>query len=547
MNRKLRYLFSIILVLCLVLTSLNINTFAAFLTFETQYEYESSNVAWLTDLVVKEDMETINGLAARTDLIAKPSYPYTETAESFSKDVGYYCSLYSLDASAGRSSILYFFTMLTGQAGAIAGDVSDDDIRTYLESVGVNYPDYLSDEELLAARALYVAMATGTYSAVTSGSSLDSVLIDFTSSLTGMNKEELEKWMPDTDTISFEDYFSATAKLTLWTNGYDVDVDTDMDTVSRYISYLTLEKIGISTNSNLSVEQMKYKYMAAMLGTKYGVSVDSEVLKSALATDSAAYYMLQLIGRSHSVAIRDGEYSLEGAFNVVAENTGIFDIEPGEFYADITDYEVQLKNKRESIWLYPTAYATNNSSYVVTVTVDGNMIKNNYYNEIALDSSLNEQTLVIKVVSTSANSESEFTYKLLVKQGSTPAEKPSSGEGDAEEGKNTFLSSDSFVAKVLEQAGMESYISSILDTAFTPVMPLAPVVRNTISFVAPSFNYESFPDIGILSGVNTSEDGKYISVLDELGSLSNTDIKGIGGIDFGGFSSLDSLRNSITF
>lgn len=549
MTKKLRAFFGICLAVCLIFTSVNINSLAAILTFETQFEYEQSDVAWLTDLVVKEDMETINGLADRTDLIAKPVYPYTETAESFKKDVGYYCSLYNLNADTSRASVLYFFTMLTSTAGTVAGDVSDDDIRTYLESVGVTYPEEISEEELFAARALYVAMATGTFSAVTSGASLDEVLIDFMTSLTGMNSEDLKKWMPEGDSLSFEDYFLATSKLTLWTNGYDVDVDTDEETVSRYISYLALEKVGIASDSSLSVDEMKYKYMAAMLGTKYGVSVDSDILKSCLANDTTAYYMLQLIGKANSIAIRDNEYTLEGAFDVIAENTDVFDIEPGEFYADITDYEVQLKNKRDSIWIYPTAYATNNSSYLVTITVDGNIIRNNYYNEIALDSSLAEQTLVIKVVSSSKNTVSEFTYKLLVKQGEKEADKPSSGDSGEGTDKNVFLSSDSFVAKVLEAAGMESYITAILDTAYTPAIILAPVVKNTISFVAPSFNFSEMADLGVLSGIGAnSEDGKYISVLDELGGLSDMNIQGIGGIDIGsGFSSLDALRKSITF
>lgn len=532
------------------------DAFAAFQTFETQFDYENSDVAWLTDLVVKEDMATIDGLAQRTDIVARPVYPYTETAESFSKDVDYYCSLYTLDASQGRAAVLYFFSVLTSQTASLAGDVSDDDIRTYLESVGVYYPDVLSDEELLAARALYIAMATGTFSAVTSGASLDEVLIDFTASMTGLNSEEVREWMPDASVLSFDDYFLASSKLALWTSGYDVDANTDEETVARYISYMALEKVGISSDSSLSVEEMKYKYMAAMLSVKYGVPVDSENLKAALASGTEAAYVLQLIGKAHSLAMRDGEYTLDSAFAAVAENTDIFDIEPGEFYADVTDYEVTLANRRSSIWIYPTAYVTNNSSYTVTITVNGKVIRNNFYNEVEIDPSLEEQILVINVVSSSVSTSSEFSYDLKVIQGEKE-EQPIEGDepgtddpGAPEEHKNAYLSSDSFVREVLAEAGMESYITAILDTTLTPVLALAPVVRNTISFVAPSFDYGNI-DVGLKAfsaDTDDAGDNKYVSVLDELSGISDSSIKGIGGLDIGGtLSSLGDVMDLITF
>ena len=60
---------------------------AALFAFETQYEYESADPAWLTDLVIREDMSSIDGMTHSCELIPKPEYSYTETAESFKAEL----------------------------------------------------------------------------------------------------------------------------------------------------------------------------------------------------------------------------------------------------------------------------------------------------------------------------------------------------------------------------------------------------------------------------------------------------------------------------
>ena len=49
-------------------------------------------------------------------------------------------------------------------------------------------------------------------------------------------------------------------------------------------------------DSGQSFDQLKYKYMAAMLSERYDVSVDSGRLATAIENDSLPFYILQLIG-----------------------------------------------------------------------------------------------------------------------------------------------------------------------------------------------------------------------------------------------------------
>ena len=100
-----------------------------------------------------------------------------------------------------------------------------------------------------------------------------------------------------------------------------------------------------------------------MLSKKYGVSVDPDRMASALDNGSLPFYMLQLIGRDYGVSVREDNCTYEEAFALVAENTGVFDMEDGEFYADIDQYELTLNYQRSSIWIYPTAFVPAESSF----------------------------------------------------------------------------------------------------------------------------------------------------------------------------------------
>lgn len=535
-------------VLCLVLVLANsADALAAILAFETQFDYDSANVAWLTDLVIKEDMATVNGLASRTQLVPKPEYPYTETPESLAQDVAYYCALYNLSEGSQRAAYLYFFEILTSQAGVIAGDVGDEDIRTFLESFGIEYPDEVSADERIVARALYTAIATGAFSSFSSGASLEEVMVSYLASVSGMNMDELRKWMPGASVLSLSDYILAASKLSLWTNGYDVDEDTDEDTVFRYIAVMTIEQLGISVDSNLSFDQLKLKYMAAMLGTKYKVTVDSAKLGAALEEDNVPFYVLQLIGKKKNLAVTEENSTYEEAFELVAENTGAFDLEEDEFYADIPDYEARLQYKRNSIWIYPTAYVTNNSSYTVSIDVNGVPVRNGYYTEITLDPLQAVQTLHITVTAVTGSTSKSFEYNVTVIQGTEEYIVPIDPNAPGQITVNPYLSSDSIVTSIMATLGMDPYVSNVMDSTF--LTALAAPVKSTLSNIAPTFvPSETVESQALLGLFSNPADGKYLSVLDQMGALSDVGISGIDGVNITGDQSMvQTMQSMITF
>ena len=521
------------LVICFSVIFSDLTSVAAILTFETQYEYETADVAWLTDLVVKENMETVSGMADSTSFVAMPDYPYTETPSSFEKDIAYYCSLYSIDEDSQRAAYIYILNILgTNAEGLIAG-LSDAEIKEQLELLGVAFPEFIKTEELIIAKALYASLVAGTLSLndldfSSSGViSLEEALVAYLSQITGMNLDVLKKWMPSGKLASLDDYIVAASKVALWTNGYDVSVETSSEEVYKLIAVMTVEQTGIAVSGNLTVEELQAKYTAAMLGLAYDVSVDPEKLAQSIKNENTAFYMLQLIGQSANLSIREDNCSYLEAFYLVAENTDVFNIEEGEFYADIKKYSVTLKNLRDSIWVYPTAYATAAAGLDVTVKKDGKEIKNNYYNEIALDTSLKQQTLELVVECVSLSGEtSSCTYYIDVHQGAKPME-PETNEDSSEA--ETFASSDSIVTNLLDSLGLNVSISTLIDDFYSSI---SNSVTGVVALIAPTFGTSTSGNVNLNQEQNTEPvtETDFISILDQIGAVIDTQISGIGGM-----------------
>ena len=506
---------------------------AALFAFETQFEYESADPAWLTDLVIKEDMSSVDGLANSGALIPKPDYPYTETAESFRKDVARYCSLYNLNEGSQRAAYLYFFDVLGTQAGGVlAGEISDDDIRVYLESMGVQYPDEPDADEKIMARALYTAMITGAFSDGVNGVPLEEAAVSYLSSLTGMNMDTLKDWLPEESVLSLDAYLLAASRLALWTNGYDVTTDTSDDDIFRLVAVMTIEQLGISADSSLTFDQLKYKYTAAMLGRKYGVSIDGDRLAAAIEKDNAAFYLLQLLGRQGGVSIREDNSTYEEAFDLVAENTDLFSLEEDEFYADISMYELTLSYKRSSIWIYPTSFSARSDDYVVSIDVNGTAVRDGYFTEVAIDPEKPVQTLAVGVTATSPKKTSRFVYYIDLHQGKLekPVAPVKTPGGSGTENANPFISSESIVAQIMNNFGLDPSILSYYGSA---LYAFTPVTQRVLTYISPSFDAETlFAEelaVSPTEPFSVLSDDEYKSVLDEIGNLADVSIRGIDG------------------
>ena len=57
---------------------------------KTQYEYEANNPSWLRQLIVKENMLSVDGIVTEKALYPVSKYPYVTDAPSFKEEVAEY-------------------------------------------------------------------------------------------------------------------------------------------------------------------------------------------------------------------------------------------------------------------------------------------------------------------------------------------------------------------------------------------------------------------------------------------------------------------------
>lgn len=528
---KKRSLFSLITAVVLLIAVLTAPVAdAVVFTFETQGTYDTPNSAWLTDVVINEDTATVAGIIQTANFSPVPEYKYSETPSSFKKDVSYYTSVYSLNTGMAKTGYIYLFDFLNKNSNIVSANVSDAAVRDYLEGIGIKYPSSVSTDELVMARALYTVLITGAYAGVNvDGKSLDEMIMDYVSVFTGIDAASLKKWTPGGSILSLDDYILAASKFSLWTNGYDVSAETDSDEVFRLMAVMSLEKMGISTDKNASSELIKSSYTAALLGVKYGVSLNRERLSEALKSgdEAVAFYILQALGQTAGLSIREDNCSFDDAFNLVAENTDAFNLEENEFYADIYEYNVYLSAKRSSVWLMPKAYSGSSKNSIVELSMNGKTLRNNYYNEIELNSSLKVQTFTLRSECTTKGKTKVCNYVFNFYQGLNDAPK---GDIPTADDFNGFVSSDTIIGSIFSSMGINRTITSVVDSFLTDV-PSS--VKGVISFIAPTFGEEkNTSDTVENSGTNYEKELVCSSILDKIGSVADIDIKGLDGIGY---------------
>ncbi|HQD72627.1 MAG TPA: hypothetical protein PLY67_04320 [Clostridiales bacterium] len=422
-----------VLILTAMLAS-NLLASAAIMFVETQFTYGQPDTAWLKDLIIKEDVLTVQGLSERVKLIAQPDYPYSETPESFAQVVGYYLKFYELDPGSQEAAYLYIMEQLNKFSAATELNVSDEYIKFWLQSSGIKYPENgLKDNTtLILARTLYAAMSRSNLgvSSFPKGTSLESAAIQIIAKVFGMDISLLSQWLDDVSVDNLESYIIATSKIALYTMGYDVSKSTPKEEVYRLMAVMTIEKQGISIDAkNASFEEIKIKYLAAMLGRQFGVALDPAELQKAIANDRVPLYILQVMGKTANLTIRsDSNYA--DAFIAVAQNTHFFDLDENEFYCDIYNYKGQLKYKRSSVWINPAALYKDGQGTKVVITANGAPIKDNYYSEVPIDPNQKEQVIQIKVTYTKDGQTNSKTYNITIINGTQLPPTSGSGKGD---------------------------------------------------------------------------------------------------------------------
>ncbi len=398
----------------------------------TQYKYEENDPSWLRQLTIKEDMLSSSGLINEEILHPVSSYPYTSDAPHFKAQVEEYIKIYTLDEDSQRAAYLYLLQQV-GALGIIAEpDTSDEDKIEWLKNQGIiiTAEDEKDPEKKLMIIALYALMKNDIYYVYTGktieipeGTPCEEAIVMYLMALSGEGSELsafVLKFFGSSSIGNLDDYIYYTSLMALYTQGYVSPLEIPSITrneVYRRVAIMTIRTAGIAIDAETATaEEIQHKYLAAMMGTQYSVTIDPAAFKKALNSSTAPYYILQRMAYEDAkVTISQTKYSYEDCFKLVLQKTHRFDLED-EFYSDIYEYDIYLDNIRKNISV--NTNPINKSG--TTISINGVDVTAGSYALVELAGKAKE-TITIICKNTTNKKTNTTVYKVNVHQGVTEA------------------------------------------------------------------------------------------------------------------------------
>ena len=489
------------------------------------YDHDSPDPAWLNDLVIRESVYSQQDLQSSCVLVAVPEYPYTETADSFSEKVNAVVNLYSLAEVGSKAAYLYLFRTLNQFAAVETDDATDEEVKTYLTEQGFVFPTTETPETIIVARALYYAHKKGVatqYASFYRGEPIGVALVQFAAGVCGYDISELAKWVPNGDINDLRSFVIAVSKAALYNEGYDVEPETSDEEVSRLVAAMVTRNAGYAVDSDLSFDQLRTRYLAAMLGTVYGVSVDSDALSAAQLSSEIPLYIIRLIGKSRGVTV-PADADMAKAFMIVASGSDEFSFDHGKFWSDVYSYKISLANRRSSLWVWPTAASNsqNDPGSTVVVDINGKVVEDAKYTEVAIDPNADTQLMTITVGYAKDGVTSTCTYTITVDQTDAAGYLPGNTAPEATTQAPNAIAE--LVDGIIGAAGMRNPQIEAFSVATGISLPGK--VSDIAELLIPSFD-------GTSTGASeriAADEAQAIDLLDSLGSAANLMLDGVGG------------------
>ena len=397
---------------------------------QTQYEYEENNPSWLRQLIVKENMLSVDGIVTEKALYPVSKYPYTSDAPSFKEEIDEYVEIYTLDEESQKAAYIYVFQQLGALSIIADPEATDQSKADWLREQGViiTAEDEQDPNSILMISALYALwkndffyVIEGERITIPPGTKLEAALMMYMVAFGNDERSLLafvNKYFNVSEIISLEDYVYYTALFALYTNGYVSSreiVTLPRNEVFRRLAIMSISNAGIAIDVNSATdEEVQIKYLAAMLGVQYNVTLDPDSTFKANRNGTVHYYMIQRMAyEDKKITISSSKYTYEQAFDIVLKKTNRFDLDK-EFYSDIYEYDLHLDHFRELIYINPTPI----DNGFLTVTINDQKVNLNQYAKVPLNSDPT-QILLINV-QYNGDTKKNTTYRLNVYQGTTP-------------------------------------------------------------------------------------------------------------------------------
>lgn len=466
--KKAKRLFSAVLVAVLFCSAIIPSAFArdfapvfdaTNLGVQTQYTYSENNVSWLRKLVIKEDMLSTSGLINEAVLHPVTDYPYTTDAPHFKAEVEECVKTYTLDEESQKAAYLYVLNQIGALTIISEPTTSNETKADWLRAQGiiVTEEDEKDAERVLLISALYAMMRNdlyyvmkGEHYTIPAGTPLEEATVMYIAALSGQENSLssfILKFFGKNSFGSLEDYIYYTSLMALYTNGYVSVMEISSlprAEVFRRLAIMTIRNYGLAIDSEkATTEELQQKYLTAMLGTHYRVSLDPASLVKASSNQGIPYYILQrMAAEDAKMTLSHTRYTYEQCFDYVLKKTQRFDLDK-EFFSDIYEYNIYLGSKREDIYVNPTPLTATSVIKINDVAVVGGQ-----YAKVNLTAD-GIQAFTITSTYTVNGKPTTSKYKINVIQGTTPPPDsdltglvPTMGTSDGTTGNNNALITD---------------------------------------------------------------------------------------------------------
>ncbi len=397
---------------------------------QTQYAYSENNVSWIRKLVIKEDMLSSSTILNEVVLHPVTDYPYTTDAPHFKAEVEECVKTYTLDEESQKAAYLYVLDQIGALTIISEPTTSNETKADWLRAQGiiVTEEDEKDAERVLLISALYAMMRNDLYYVmkgeqytIPAGTPLEEAVVMYIAALSGQENSLgsfILKFFGKNSFGSLEDYIYYTSLMALYTNGYVsvMEITTlPREEVFRRLAIMTIRNYGLAIDSeNATTEELQQKYLTAMLGTHYRVSLDPASLIKASSNQGIPYYVLQRMATEDAnMTISHTRYTYEQCFDYVLKKTQRFDLEK-EFFSDIYEYNIYLGSKRETISVSPTPLTATSLVKINDVAVVGGQ-----YTKVELTNA-GIQAFTITSTYTVNGKSTTSKYKINVIQGTTP-------------------------------------------------------------------------------------------------------------------------------
>ncbi|MBO5895737.1 MAG: cadherin-like beta sandwich domain-containing protein [Clostridia bacterium] len=396
----------------------------------TQYLYSENNVSWLRQLTIKEDMLSSSGILNEAVLHPVTDYPYTTDAPHFKLEVEECVKTYTLDKESQKAAYLYVINQIGALTLISEPTTSNETKADWLRAQGiiVTEEDEKDAERVLLISALYALMRNdfyyvikGEHYTVPAGTPLEEAVVMYLAAISGHENtlgSFILKFFGKNSFGDLEDYLYYTSLMALYTNGYVsvMEITTlPRDEVYRRLAIMTIRNYGLAIDSEkATTEELQQKYLTAMLGTHYRVSLDPASLVKSTINQGIPYYVLQrMAAEDANMTISHTRYTYEQCFDYVLKKTQRFDLEK-EFFSDIYEYNIYLNSKRENISVNPNPLTATS-----LIKINGVAVVGGQYTKVELTADA-LQAITITSTYTVNGKSTTSKYKINVIQGTTP-------------------------------------------------------------------------------------------------------------------------------